>query len=143
MSKTQKTERLYIRITPTEKSRINYNANLMGISITEYVSLCIRRRRIVVCEDFPKLIYHLSKIGNNINQIAAVANTNKSISENSVEEVKSLMTLCYGELTKFIDYITEPDKGLENATDRMPEMVAAICEAVTALEKKIEAQNKD
>lgn len=142
MSKSQKTERLYIRLTPEEKKKIVFNSQLMGISITEYISLCVRRRRIVICEDFPKFIYHLSKIGNNINQISAVANTNKYISQDSIDEIKKLMTSCYGKLTDFIDFITEPERGLETATDRMPEMMSAICEMMKSLEEKIENQNK-
>lgn len=142
MSKSQKTERLYIRLTSDEKEKIVFNSKLMGISITEYICLCVRRRRIVVCEDFPKLIYHLSKIGNNINQIAAVANTNKYISQDNIDEVKSLMTSCYGKLTEFIEFITEPERGLETATDKVPEMLSAICEMMKSLEDKFENQNK-
>ena len=88
MDKERKTEKLLLRLTPTDKKNISYHANLMNVSVTEYISLCIRRKRIVICEDFPDLIYHLSKIGTNINQIATIANTNQYISITNVEEVK-------------------------------------------------------
>lgn len=126
MAGNRKSERLEIRLTPEEKQKISYNAQLMGISKAEYISLCLRRKRIVVCKDFPDLIYHLYKIGNNINQIATVANTNKQISQDSINEVHSLMMSCYGKLTEFVSYITEPESSLNSATDRMPEMIEEI-----------------
>lgn len=88
MSQERKTERLDLRLTPSDKQKASHNANLLGISMNEYIVRCIRLRRIVICENLPELIYHLGKIGTNINQIAAVANTNEYVSVNNVEEVK-------------------------------------------------------
>ena len=109
MSSERKTDSMLLRLTPTEKQKIAYHADLMNISRNEHVSLCIRRKRIVICENFPELIYQLSKIGNNINQIAAVANTNKYISEKSIQEIKSLMLKCYDLMNEFISFIAEPE----------------------------------
>lgn len=112
----RKSEKLLLRLTPSEKQTISNNAKLMNTSMTEYVSLCIRRKRIVICENFPDLIYHLSKIGNNINQIAAVANSNQYISINNVNEVKALMEECVGAMNDFISFIAEPESGYEKGT---------------------------
>lgn len=142
MSNGRKNERLEIRLTPEEKRKIAYNAKLMGITKTEYISLCVRRRRIVVCEDFPKLIFHLSKIGNNINQIAAVANTNKTISQSSIDEVRNLMTDCYGRLSEFMSFITEPEKGFDNANDKVPELLEAVFQRLASIEKKLDEKNR-
>lgn len=109
MSNEQKTVSMHLRITPTEKNNIAYHANLMNVSQNEYISLCIRRKRIVICENFPELLYQLSKIGNNINQIAAIANKNEYISNTNIEEVKKLMQKCYDQMNAFISFIVEPE----------------------------------
>lgn len=139
MSKSKKTERIEIRLTTEEKQKLLYNSKLMGITATEYILLCIRRKRIVVCDDFPKLIYHLSKIGNNINQIAAIANTNKYISQSSIDEIKNMMTSCYGRMSEFIDFITEPE--LENISADNPNVLIEICERLKLIEEKL--KNKE
>lgn len=109
MEQERKTEKLLLRLTPTEKNNIAYHSKLMNISQNEYISLCIRRKRIIICKDFPELIYQLSRIGNNINQISAIANTNKYISVNNVTEVQKLMEQCYGLINDFISLISEPE----------------------------------
>ena len=84
MERERKTEKLLLRLTPTEKRNVAYHAQLMNVSVNEYISLLIRRKRIVICENIPELIYQIQKIGNNINQIAAIANTNQYISKNAI-----------------------------------------------------------
>ena len=66
MEKETKTERLQLRLTPMEKRNVAYHAQLMNVSVNEYISLLIRRKRIVICENIPELIYQIQKIGNNI-----------------------------------------------------------------------------
>lgn len=117
MSTETKSEQVHLRISKTEKQTIAYNASLMNISISEYILLCVRRKRIVVCENFPDLIYEMSRIGNNINQIAAIANTNNYISEKSVDEAKQLLRECRGEMNNFISFIVEPEQEFKNEGD--------------------------
>lgn len=138
MDKERKTEKLLLRLTPTDKKNISYHANLMNVSVTEYISLCIRRKRIVICEDFPDLIYHLSKIGTNINQIATIANTNQYISINNVEEVKQLMQKCYTELNNFIAFVAEPEKDyLQNDTEKISELLSQLTDSVKSINVRL------
>lgn len=88
MKKEAKSYRIYIRVSEAEKAEIAYQAALNNMSISEYILKCVRRKRIVVCENFPELLYQLSALGNNLNQIAAIANTNKYISSNQIESAK-------------------------------------------------------
>ena len=62
MEKETKTERLQLRLTPMEKRNVAYHAQLMNVSVNEYISLLIRRKRIVICENIPELIYQIQKI---------------------------------------------------------------------------------
>ena len=138
MDKEKKTEKLLLRLTPTDKKNISYHANLMNVSVTEYISLCIRRKRIVICEDFPDLIYHLSKIGTNINQIATIANTNQYISITNVEEVKQLMQKCYTELNNFIAIVAEPEKDyLQNDTEKISELLSQLTDSVKSINVRL------
>lgn len=138
MSNEKKSDSMLLRLTPTDKKNISYHAELMNISKTEYVSLCIRRKRIVVCENFPELIFQLSKIGNNINQIAAVANTNKYITENSIQEIKILMQRCYNLMNDFISFIAEPENDyLKNDTSKVSELLGELSNSVNSINSRL------
>ncbi|MBR1482581.1 MAG: plasmid mobilization relaxosome protein MobC [Ruminococcus sp.] len=138
MERERKTEKLLLRLTPTEKRNVAYHAQLMNVSVNEYISLLIRRKRIVICENIPELIYQIQKIGNNINQIAAVANTNQYISINNVSEVERLMKECYNLLNGFIDFISEPEKNyLQNDTSKISEQLESIITSIQIMNKQI------
>lgn len=138
MEKETKTERLQLRLTPMEKRNVAYHAQLMNVSVNEYISLLIRRKRIVICENIPELIYQIQKIGNNINQIAAIANTNQYISINNVSEVERLMKECYNLLNGFIDFISEPEKNyLQNDTSKISEQLESIVTSMKTMSKQI------
>ena len=142
MSSEKKSECLLLRLTPSDKQKASHNANLLGISMNEYIVRCIRLKRIVICENLPELIYHLGKIGTNINQIAAVANTNEYVSVNNVEEVKKLMQDCYGKFEDLLSFVYEPeDDGAQNGTGDIAEMFSELTVAVRTMNtrlKKIE-----
>lgn len=144
MSSERKTDSMFLRLTPTEKQKIAYHADLMNISKNEYVSLCIRRKRIVICENFPELIYQLSKIGNNINQIATVANTNKYISDKSIQEIKGLMLKCYDLMNEFISFIAEPENDyIKNDTSKVSEMLGEFSNTLNSINiRLINIENK-
>lgn len=138
METEHKTEKLLLRLTPSEKLTISRNAKLMNVSMTEYVSLCIRRKRIVICENFPDLIYHLSKIGNNINQIAAIANSNQYISINNVSEVKALMEECVNVMNDFISFIAEPESGYEKGNSfKNSELLTEISNSIKIINNRL------
>ncbi len=138
MERERKTEKLLLRLTPTEKRNIDYHAQLMNVSVNQYISLLIRRKRIVICENIPELIYQIQKIGNNINQIAAVANTNQYISINNVSEVERLMKECYNLLNGFIDFISEPEKNyLQNDTSKISDQLESIFSSIQMINKQI------
>jgi hypothetical protein len=144
MSDAKKSERIYLRATPQDKQNIAYHSRLMGIPINEYILLCVRRKRIVICENFPDLIFQLSKIGNNINQIAAIANKNNYISENNINEVKKLMLKCYDIMNNFISFISEPENDyLKNDTSKISELLGELSNSVQSINSRlIKMENK-
>ena len=138
MSTEQKTERLNLRLSLADKQNVMYHAKLMHLSANEFIELCIRRKRIVICENFPELIYQLSKIGNNINQIAAVANKNQYISATNIEEIKNLMNKCYDLMNSFIDFISEPENDFRRSdTSKVSEFLVELLNSVESMNNRL------
>lgn len=141
MEQERKTENLHLRLTPTEKEIITQNAALLNVTVNRFITNCITRKRIVVCEGLPDLITALSKIGNNINQIARIANTTRRISDSSVDEVKKLMEDCYGKLDEFLEFINEPSEEVtQRAMAFLPETLSEIKIAIQMLDRKIDSK---
>ena len=105
-----KTEKLLLRMTPTEKNNIKNNADLLRLPMSSYIMNCVTRKRIVVCDDFPRLIFEVSKIGNNINQIATIANTYGAVSENDILYLRREIKKCYELICGFVDFYLEPEQ---------------------------------
>ena len=59
----RKTERIEIRLTPEEKTKIS-----------EYLIKSATKKEIVVINDLNKLVIQLRKLGNNVNQLTKLAN---------------------------------------------------------------------
>ena len=77
VSKETKSERINLHLTPTDKSIIKEKADLVGMNMTNYPTVCAIAEKIYCVgdkESFDKIIYQLKKIGNNINQIRMLAN---------------------------------------------------------------------
>lgn len=66
---------LTIRLTKTEKERIERNAKRAKRSITGYIVLLSLEMPIHVAEDVKPLLIELKRIGNNLNQITAKINS--------------------------------------------------------------------
>lgn len=66
---------LTIRLTKSEKERIERNAKRAGRSIIDYLVLLSLEMPIHVAEDVKPLLIELKRIGNNLNQITAKINS--------------------------------------------------------------------
>lgn len=138
MNNSKKTERIEIRLNQEEKKNIAFHSKLINISMSEYILLNIRRKRIVICENFPELIYQISRIGNNINQIAAIANKNEYISEKNINEVKYLIGKCYELIQEIISVIAEPaDDYLKSDPSLLSDMLSDIMNNIKSLRLEI------
>lgn len=144
MKKEAKSYRIYIRVSEAEKAEIVYQAALNNMSISEYILKCVRRKRIVVCENFPELLYQLSALGNNLNQIAAIANTNKYISSNQIESAKNILSDCYDKMSEFVSYICEPKSDSENSHNQLSEeVVEEINNALAIINSRVNSAKKE
>ena len=76
MSKKRRRDNtLTIRLTKTEKERIERNAKRAKQNLTDYIVLLSLVTPIHVAEDVKPLLIELKRIGNNLNQIAAKINS--------------------------------------------------------------------
>lgn len=127
MEQERKTENLHLRLTPTDKERIIKHSQMLNMNINDYISFVLNKKRIVICEDFRELINQIMRIGNNINQIAAVANKNRYISDYNISEVKSMVEECRNSVIKFTSYIYESESDF---ADNSPVQNAIILEEI-------------
>jgi len=74
----KKTKMLRIRLTDDEYNLLKEKADKAGKTMSEFVRDYITKGKVnSKCKDLPSLILHLSRIGNNINQIARNLNIAK------------------------------------------------------------------
>ena len=123
----RRTEDIHLRLTPTEKKEIEEKAKLANQSVANYLITLSQNQRIVVAKKMPKLITEINKIGVNINQITAVANTTKYVSIEMLTKVREELTKVIGLLQQILDEVYNTDdhsfQSLENKIDRLTEAV--------------------
>ena len=80
-----------IRVSERERRHIEEKAMAIGLAASAYIrTMALDGGNVdtTIHEDRQKLMHELSAIGNNINQIARMANTNLFISKSDVQDVK-------------------------------------------------------
>lgn len=80
-----KTERLELRLTPAEKENLIKRAAEARMNMSKYILALSEQKKIIVVEDLSEFIRQLIKIGTNVNQVALVANTYRSVSEKQIK----------------------------------------------------------
>ena len=86
MSK-DRTDRLQLRLSPTEKEEILKKSAESRMSPSDYIVSLSENRRVVDTKKLPPLILKIRRIGVNINQIAVVANSQKYINKELLMKV--------------------------------------------------------
>jgi predicted DNA-binding protein len=74
--------RKFLKVGMSEElyNSLQFNANSLDITLSKYCREILKNGYIVnTNNDYSLVVYHLNKIGNNINQIARYANANKSL----------------------------------------------------------------
>lgn len=70
----KKTERIEIRLTPEQKTKIVNNSIKAKTTISDFVLKSAINQEIVIYDDLGKLVTQLRKLGNNVNQLTKKAN---------------------------------------------------------------------
>lgn len=108
MSRT-KTIQVALRLTPLEKEKLSAKAAEARMNMSQYLLALSEQKKIIVADELPELCRQIIKIGTNVNQIAAVANTHKSVSEKQLDIVNLNLIEIQNLLGKLIDTIKNSD----------------------------------
>ena len=137
--KEPKSEEIHIRMSPTEKKKIEERAALANKSVASYLIELSESKRIVDTSKLPPLITEIRRIGTNINQIAAVANSQKYVSKAALQQVtekqKEIISLLQEILEEVYDTEEHSIRNLEEKSEKQTE-------AIQSLEEKIESMAK-
>lgn len=127
-----KTERIFIRVSPTEKKKIEEKAALVNKSVASYLIELSESKRIADTSKLPPLILEIRRIGVNINQIAAVANSQKYINNQLLSKIDKDLKEVIGLLQKILAevYNTEEHtfQSLEAKIDNLTKAIEGISE---------------
>lgn len=68
-----------VRLSDSEKEKLELNASMAGLKASAYIRHVISNAKPLVHKFDKTMIIQISKIGNNLNQISKHANTHKTI----------------------------------------------------------------
>ena len=126
MSKNR-TERIFIRVSPTEKKKIEEKAALVNKSVANYLIDLSENSKVIDTKIIPTLILDIRRVGTNINQIAAVANSQKYINKplllNVIEYEKEIAGLLRQILEEVYNTEEHTLLGLEIKIDKLKNTV--------------------
>ena len=126
MSK-DKTSRIELRLTPTEKEELLRKAADSHKTVSQYVLSLSECKRITDTSKLAALIIEIRRIGVNINQIAAVANTQKYINKELLAKVerheKEILSLLQQILTEVYDTEEHTLRSLEHKIDKLTDRI--------------------
>ena len=83
----KKNARIEVRCYKKEKEELREKAKQANMNMSEYIIALSENKKIIVAQGLPQLSLELKRIGNNINQIAMVANSQKFVNEYQLERV--------------------------------------------------------
>ena len=86
MPKT-KLARIDLRMTPEEKENLKSKEAEANMTVPKYILHLSQTKRIILKDDIAELTVEISRIGNNINQIAHVGNTQKFVYKAQLNDV--------------------------------------------------------
>ena len=122
------------RMTPEEKKKLLAKAEEAHMSLSGYIILLSRNKRVVLKDEIGKLTVEISRIGNNINQIARVGNSQKYVYKAQLKYISDQLTQVE-ELLKKILYAMFSDEehtiiNLEKKIDRLAEITDSLTERI-------------
>lgn len=100
-----KTADFHIRTTHEEKEMIQAKAKQANMSMSRFIVATAQEKKIFDLSDLPKYIAQIGKVGNNINQIAVVANSTGTVKQEEIQRLQSYLqelTMSATQILKFI-----------------------------------------
>lgn len=100
-----KDKRVTLRLTQSEKEELESRAAEARMNMSQYLLALSEQKKIIVADGLPELCRQIIKIGTNVNQIAMVANRNKTVSEKQLDLVNQNLIQIQTQIGKLIDTI--------------------------------------
>ena len=84
---------ILIRLTSKEKAHLKKQSELAGLKMEPFIRKLIMGTEITTRppDEYRKILYQLSAIGNSVNQIAHIANAQKFVSSVNINDAVSLV----------------------------------------------------
>ena len=86
-----KLSRVEVRMTPEEKENLKRKAEEAHMTVSKYIIHLSQTKRVILKDDIAKLTVEISRIGNNINQIAYIGNYQKFINRTQLKVVSEYL----------------------------------------------------
>ena len=138
MSK-DKTDRIFIRVSPTEKKKIEEKAKQVNRTVAGYLLSLSESRRIIDATKMASLIVEIRKIGVNINQIASVANTQKYVNKEMQTKIIKHQEEIFDILQKILEEVYDTEehsfKKMEHTLESLEKKIDKQTEIIKSLEK--------
>lgn len=105
-----KDKRLYLRVTEDEKYQLKLKADIAHMSISEYIITLSENKKIYTVDQLPKLIFEISKIGTNINQVVHGINYEHRVSGSDIKVLQDKLTEVQDLLLKLVNELTDSEE---------------------------------
>ena len=122
------------RITPEEKKKLLAKAEEAHMSLSGYIISLSRSKRVVLKDEIGKLTVEISRIGNNINQIARVGNSQKYVYKAQLKYISDQLSEVEELLKKILCAMFSDEEhtiiNLEKKIDRLAEITDSLTERI-------------
>ena len=122
------------RMTPEEKKKLLAKAEEAHMSLSGYIISLSQSKRVVLKDEIGKLTVEISRIGNNINQIARVGNSQKYVYKAQLKYISDQLTQVEELLKKILCAMFSDEEhtliSLEKKIDRLAEITDSLTERI-------------
>ena len=122
------------RMTPEEKKKLLAKAEEAHMSLSGYIISLSRSKRVVLKDEIGKLTVEISRIGNNINQIARVGNSQKYVYKAQLKYISEQLSQVEELLKKILCAMFSDEEhtliSLEKKIDRLAEITDSLTERI-------------
>ena len=122
------------RMTPEEKKKLLAKAEEAHMSLSGYIISLSRSKRVVLKDEIGKLTVEISRIGNNINQIARVGNSQKYVYKAQLKYISEQLSQVEELLKKILCAMFSDEEhtiiNLEKKIDRLAEITDSLTERI-------------
>ena len=122
------------RMTPEEKKKLLAKAEEAHMSLSGYIISLSQSKRVVLKDEIGKLTVEISRIGNNINQIARVGNSQKYVYKAQLKYISDQLSEVEELLKKILCAMFSDEEhtliSLEKKIDRLAEITDSLTERI-------------